>query len=127
MKIALYRHTLSADCSYETICNESSGRFSTGVRISEWIDVDFPLRNAEEFVPEQLAVLDKAEAELRDKFAKKLQEIAERRAKLRCLTYQPPEASEPDEPSDPDGECFRGGEWAAAQARESEWIQRNLK
>ena len=31
------------------------------------------------------------------------------------------------EPPEPDGECYRGGEAAAALAEEQAWIQRNLK
>lgn len=34
---------------------------------------------------------------------------------------------EDEEPPDPDGECFRGGEYASALAEEQAWIQRNLK
>jgi hypothetical protein len=32
-----------------------------------------------------------------------------------------------DEPPEPDGECYRGGEAASALAEEQAWIQRNLK
>jgi len=32
-----------------------------------------------------------------------------------------------DEPSDPDGECYRGGEYASALAEEQARIQRELK
>lgn len=31
------------------------------------------------------------------------------------------------EPPEPDGECYRGGEYASALAEEQAWIQRNLK
>jgi hypothetical protein len=31
------------------------------------------------------------------------------------------------EPPEPDGECLRGGEYAAKLAAEQAWIQRNLK
>jgi hypothetical protein len=34
---------------------------------------------------------------------------------------------EPEEPPDPDGECYRGGEAASALAESQAWIQRNLK
>lgn len=127
MKIALFRILVSDSCSYESIYDEEHAKYTDGVRISGWIEVEFPARAPEEFVPEQVALLDKAEAELRGKFEQKLHQIAEQRAKLRCLTHQPAEEAEDPEPGDPDGECFRGNEWAAAQARESDWIQRNLK
>jgi hypothetical protein len=32
-----------------------------------------------------------------------------------------------DEPPEPDGECYRGGEAASALAESQAWIQRNLK
>lgn len=34
---------------------------------------------------------------------------------------------DPDEPPEPDGECYRGREYASASAEEQAWIQRNLK
>lgn len=39
----------------------------------------------------------------------------------------PPETIEDVEPPEPDGECFRGGEYASAFAEEQARIQRNLK
>ena len=56
--------------------------------ISEWVDVDFPLLAPETIVPAQLKQLDDAEAELRAKFAEKLHELAEQRAKLKALTHE---------------------------------------
>lgn len=58
------------------------------VRISEYLDINFPPRPAEEIVPAQIAALDSAETELRAKFQAKLQEIAGQRAKLLCLTHE---------------------------------------
>src|SRR6185437_13081041 len=58
------------------------------VRLTEWVTIDFPPRASEEVVPEQLAVLDLAEKELRLKFETKLHELAEQRAKLLCLTHE---------------------------------------
>lgn len=37
------------------------------------------------------------------------------------------ELHEPDEPSDPDGECYRGGEYESALAESQARIQRDLK
>lgn len=37
------------------------------------------------------------------------------------------ECEDDREPPEPDGECFRGGEYASALAEEQAWIQRNLK
>lgn len=58
------------------------------VRVSEYLDIDFPPLPPEQIVPAQIAALDNAEAELRRQFEIKLHEIAEQRAKLRALTHQ---------------------------------------
>lgn len=58
------------------------------VRVSKWVTIEFPPRAPDEVVPEQLAVLDLAEKELRLKFEMKLHEIAEQRAKLKALTWE---------------------------------------
>ena len=58
------------------------------VRLTEWADVEFSERAPEEIVPAQLAALDKAEQDLRAQFQLKLNEIAEARAKVRCLTHE---------------------------------------
>lgn len=114
MKIALYKVILSESCSYESIYDEMHAKFAINgaTRISEWIDVEFPPRKPEEFIPEQIAVLDKAEQELRAKFQQKLMEIAEQRGKLLALTYQPAKADHEEqcacgrfyEPVDENGE-----------------------
>lgn len=58
------------------------------VRVSEYIEVEFPLRPAEQVIPAQLAALDAKEKELRGEFLTKLNEIAEQRAKLKALTHE---------------------------------------
>lgn len=43
-------------------------------------------------------------------------------------THAPQCSLNPDrEPREPDGECYRGGEYAAELAESQAWIQRNLK
>lgn len=90
MKIALYKVIVCESCSYESIYDEQHAKFASdgATRISEWVDVEFPPRKPEEIIPEQIAVLDKAEQELRAKFQQKLMEIAEQRGKLLALTHQ---------------------------------------
>ena len=48
-------------------------------------------------------------------------------ATLEAAGYGMDEASERDEPDEPDGECFRGGEAAAFERDEQARIQRELK
>ena len=59
------------------------------VRITEYVDVDFPPRAPEEIVPAQLAAIDRAEKEARAEFQLKLNAFAEARANVRALTHSP--------------------------------------
>lgn len=92
MKIAKFLRTADG-YSYESILPEDY--FSTWpaeyARATAWVEVEFTPRPPTEIVPEQLAGLDAAEKELRAKFLTKLNEIAEKRAKLKALTHQPGE------------------------------------
>ena len=59
------------------------------VRITDYVDVDFPPRAPEEIVPAQLAAIDKAEKEARAEFQLKLNAFAEARANALALTHTP--------------------------------------
>lgn len=97
MKIAQFRKHLNESTSYDLILDARNveGKYSIYrvedgyIRLSEWVEVEFPPRDPQEHVPEQLASLDAAERELRLKFEQKLHEIADARARVRALTYQP--------------------------------------
>jgi hypothetical protein len=58
------------------------------VRLTEIVDVDFPRLPASVVVPAQIAQLDAAEAELRNKFNEKLSELLDKRRELLALTVQ---------------------------------------
>ena len=122
MKIAKFQRIGHQDwfAVWEQRADGTDPMIDSYVRVSEYLDIDFPPRPGEEIVPAQMAALDNAEAELRMKFTEKLNEIAEQRAKLKALTHQP-------EPREPDGEFFRGPEYAASVAESQDWIRRNLK
>jgi hypothetical protein len=94
MKIAKFQRIGSPDwfAVWEQRGDGSDPLQESYVRISEYLDIDFPPRPVEEIIPAQVAALDAAEAELREKFAQKLHEIAEQRAKLRALTHDTTEA-----------------------------------
>lgn len=64
--------------------------FLRDIRISEWVEVDFPPRAPEEIVPPQIAALDRQAEEVKAEFAAKLREIAEARASLLALTQEVP-------------------------------------
>jgi hypothetical protein len=58
------------------------------VRVSEWIEIDFPPLPDNEVVPQQLAALDRKQQELVREHLAALQKIADQRAKLLCLTHE---------------------------------------
>lgn len=91
MKIAKFQHIGTPDwfAVWEQRDDGSDPMPESYVRVSEYLDIQFPALPAEEIVPAQMAALDKAEAELRAKFQEKLHEIAEQRAKLLALTHNP--------------------------------------
>lgn len=89
MKIAKFQRIGSPDwfAVWEVRADGSDPMPDSYVRVSEYLDINFPSRPAEEIIPAQIAALDAAEAELRAKFQEKLHEIAEQRAKLKALTW----------------------------------------
>ena len=69
--------------------NGSDPHLGSYIRITEYVDVDFPPRAPEEIVPAQLAAIDKAEKEARAEFQLKLNAFAEARANALALTHTP--------------------------------------
>jgi len=68
---------------------EDEAKFSSNkIRLSEYVDVEFPPRAAEEVVPEQIAAIDAQLAEVADKFGKALAELKARKAELLAITNQ---------------------------------------
>lgn len=93
MKIAQFKH-LCSNYEYTLLLDQESAYRSPEVytptqyiRLTEWVDVTFIPRAAEDTAREQLDALDVAESELRRKFAEKLDQIATERAKLRVITH----------------------------------------
>jgi hypothetical protein len=85
VRIALYKD-IHAD--WETVSIENRLDSSTAyVRVSEFVDVDFPKLSDAETVQKQLAALDTVRAEVSRKFAAALKEIDQRKASLQALTY----------------------------------------
>ena len=61
--------------------------YSDDVRISEWIEIDFPPLPQADIVQAQLAVLDAEQRKLVTEHLDALRKIAEARAKLLALTH----------------------------------------
>ena len=87
MKLALYKgmHTTLPLQFHQFREDDSTSEF---VRITEVVEVDFPPLPPEVTVPAELAKIDAAEAELREKFQRALDGLTTRRANLRALTCE---------------------------------------
>ena len=92
MKIARYTSMSESGFSYESIHTEEDGNGLESacgyVRLTEFIDVNFVPLQSGEVVEKQVAALDVAETELRNKFQAALNKIEQRREELRAITYQ---------------------------------------
>ena len=99
------------------------------VRITAPVTINFVSVDDDEIMRNAVKSIDAEEQKLRSELHKKLVELQERKSQLLALTHEPEEEEEQerDEPPDPDGECFRGGEYAASVAAEQAHIQRTLK
>lgn len=64
------------------------------VRRSEYVEVDFPLRNREETIDQELKTLDEMEQHIHQEAHKKILTIVEQRKKLLALSYARPEVLE---------------------------------
>lgn len=89
MKLALFQSAHGLISGYEPAFGQVMVDSQSYTRISEVMEVDFPMLAAQVVVEGQLKQLDAAEQELRNQFQRKLNEIAEARAKLLSLSHQP--------------------------------------
>lgn len=92
MKIAKYIRP-SGSGKYELIHDEKEGadfeRHCGYIRTSEFVEVEFVPLKDDSIVEKKLAVLDKAETELRAKFQIALNGIEQQRQELRAISYRP--------------------------------------
>ena len=94
-RVAMFQH--GTDRTWRTVFERPFGALDGDawtvepyVRISEWVDVEFPALAPEVIVPAQIAALDRRAEEVKAEFAAKLREIAEARASLLALTQEVP-------------------------------------
>lgn len=89
MRVALWRNHKHG---FESVNQERQEKYYSSmpeyVRVSEYIDIDFPMLKPEETVARELAALDAEERELRDALARQLVRLNDRRSQLRALTVQ---------------------------------------
>lgn len=87
MKVAQLKTTMGATAIIEEGMSkmmENSG----WVRLTEFAEIEFTPLPPTEVVDKQLKQLDEAEAELRNKFQEKLNELANERAKLLSIGHE---------------------------------------
>lgn len=89
MRLALFKSTGGLVAGYDPDFGRVMVDSSGYTRISEELDIEFPMLPTQVIVEGQLKQLDTAEQELRNQFQRKLNEIAEARAKLLSLTHEP--------------------------------------
>lgn len=89
MKIAQY---LNLKSNFTVIQEEGdyASTYPDYARVSEFIEVEFPPRAPEAVITEQLATLDKMEAEVEKDYAIKINAIKSKRAELAALTWNRP-------------------------------------
>lgn len=88
MKLALFKSSHGLLSGYEPAFGKIMVEGHGYTRISEDMEVDFPMLAAQVVVEGQLKQFDAAEQELRNQFQRKLNEIAEARAKLLALGHE---------------------------------------
>jgi hypothetical protein len=91
MKVALFR-SMSTDNvmawnSPEYLSEDKRDAYcpSDFVRISEWVDVEFPALASDEVIQAQLQQIDKAEQAVRERFHEELERFRGMRANLMAL------------------------------------------
>jgi hypothetical protein len=82
MKIALFKDEYS-----QLIWPEGMEKHTRMLRVSEYIEVDFPPRAAEEFVPAQVEAIEREIADLTTKYATALEHLKTRKADLLSITF----------------------------------------
>ncbi len=85
-KLALFKNLTYG---HESVCEEIFDTFHDYVRLTEFVEVNFPPLNSEEVLEKQLKALDSAEQDVRTRFQEALNEIERQRQELRAITYKP--------------------------------------
>jgi hypothetical protein len=85
MKIAKYKRL--GEYGYETVSDDGLENCADYVRVSEFVDIEFPPLESKEVIQRQLEALDRTESEVRSRFQEALNSIEHQRAELRAITY----------------------------------------
>lgn len=85
MKIAKYK---DVEFGFEVVGNEFLDNVESYVRISEFVDVEFPPISSDELIQKHVSVLDKAREKVVTEFTRKLADIDRRKSELLSITHQ---------------------------------------
>lgn len=88
MKVAEFQ---SIDCGYKTVATDSLDGSEHYIRISEYVDVEFPQLSGDEHIQGAVAALDRQRDRVVEELSRKLAEIDQRKKELLAITYQPAE------------------------------------
>lgn len=89
MKIALFEYTAPSMRGITTIEKADDEKyFDNKIRLSEYLEVEFLMRNIADLVPEQVAALDEQIAKVNAAAGKALVELNARKQELLSLTLQ---------------------------------------
>lgn len=97
-KVALFQRIVGSSYEYTTVMSfastikdEDADRFIPGgyVRLSPWLNIDFPSLDTETVIDSQMKQLDKAEQEIREQFQERLNTINDTRQRIRALAFKP--------------------------------------
>lgn len=89
MKVAQFQ---SLDCGYKTVAGKELDGSDHYVRISEYVDVEFPQLSGDEHIQGAVATLDRRKAKVTEEFGRKLADIERQKSELLAITHQPIEA-----------------------------------
>lgn len=91
IKIAVFKDIDPSSClnGYESIGGAERESYSSDVRISEYVEVEFAKLQDEIVIDKYIDALDRAERKARVDFQKKLDEIMTQRSTLLALAHKP--------------------------------------
>lgn len=90
ISVAVFKN-IESDCmgGFETIDQKHWEKMDNYVRISEYVEVEFPQLQDEIVIDKYIEALDRSERSIRLEFQRKLDELAGQRANLLALTHKP--------------------------------------
>lgn len=87
LKLAIFKSI--GECTYTSVCEPLFETMGNYVRLTEYVQVEFPQLQDGAIIQKHLEALDKAEAAITERYFEKLAEIKQQKEELRAITYQP--------------------------------------